>query len=713
MVTENPKDEFVSEQDVEEIGRMLRDLRSPDDLLRSGSTLLDSRLYQRLQQADPQAPPYQVLKNLLCTVLNDLEQENPEYATILRQRFWKGTPAKEIILNASLSERTFYFQQSRAIRLFAFLLLQKEQTAGQQPGPLPLESHRPGRISRPVVIYASLGLLLLFVLLWHLAPRASAPPAGPAPLETPPAEAAAALVLPQPTPEPASPSPTPLPPTPEPTPTPAAAAEPEAPSICGEPGRVTVQGVSRFVRHQGVSVFTGENTEGAVQSDRVRTLTMDASGLWIGYFSRQGGSQPGGVGHYDKATWAACLGGGAALAENVNDLLTTPGGQVWVAYEKHGIGVFNGAQWTHYTEADGLPSNDIYGLTLDEAGNVWAATWEGVALFDGSAWSVPYTARNDTLFNNRVHNLAFDSQNNMWVGHISSGVSQYDPTSGQWIYHTTTRSGLGGDEIRDILVVPAAEDRPEAVWFATRDGGLSRYQAGEWTTFRKEDGLPASNIRALALDRYERVWVATRGGVVFQTEDGWQRYNTLDTYAIAIGPACPDKSCPFDDDVVWTGTSENGLTHSRLPLPEPVLDIKSVCLVDLERERVCLDLSPLNFTHSPVITATLPGPLPAGAELRLEVTAVTRPPYQLRENRGDFLSNADASDASLFGAWPIIPVIDTIEPGQPYTFTDFDNPLQIPQLAPGQGPQEYVTTWRVWMHTRYAGPYIRILFTVE
>jgi ligand-binding sensor domain-containing protein len=420
----------------------------------------------------------------------------------------------------------------------------------------------------------------------------------------------------------------------------------------------------------------------------------------------------GGLGHYDKTTWADCRDSGAALAENVNDILVAPEGTIWVAYENSGIGRYDGKKWTHYTTEDGLPSSMIYGLSLDEAGNLWVGTWEGVARFDGESWSVPYTARNDTIFNDRVHDIAFDSQNNIWVGHVTDGVSQYDPVSGSWIYHTAARSGLAGTEIRDLLVVPASQGLPEEVWIGTRDGGISRYTDGEWTTYDKRTGLISSNIRDLEIDRFRRVWAATDRGVVYQTESGWTTYNTLDTFHIAIGPSCPDKSCIFDEDVVWTATNGSGLTHSRLPLPEPVLDIRSVCLVDLERERECLDLSPLTISHTPIITATYTKLLMPGDIMRMEVTAVTRPPYQLRQDRGDFLSNADASDFNLFGAYPIIPVLDAIEPGQPFTFTDFDNPFLIPDLDDGQQEQTFISSWRVWMHTRYVGPIIRVVFTV-
>jgi hypothetical protein len=51
--------------------------------------------------------------------------------------------------------------------------------------------------------------------------------------------------------------------------------------------------------------------------------------------------------------------------------------------------------------------------------------------------------------------------------------------------------------------------------------------------------------------------------------------------------------------------------------------------------------------------------------------------------------------------------------GQPFTFTDPDNPLVAPQPAGGERETTFTSRWRVWMDTRYAGPAIYLNFTVR
>src|SRR5207253_832930 len=129
---------------------------------------------------------------------------------------------------------------------------------------------------------------------------------------------------------------------------------------------------------------------------------------------------------------------------------------------------------------------ETYGITIDGRQNIWVATWQGIAKFDGRQWSVPYTVENHTLSNNHVHAIAFDSQGDIWVGHIQNGVSLYRAQDNTWLSFTAAPGGLGGNNIRGIVVRPAA-DGPESVWFATEDGGISKFQQGVWTAYRVED----------------------------------------------------------------------------------------------------------------------------------------------------------------------------------------------------------------------------------
>jgi DNA-binding CsgD family transcriptional regulator len=481
-------------------------------------------------------------------------------------------------------------------------------------------------------------------------------------------------------------------------------------SICGESGRAAATDAPRFLRSQGVSDFTAANTQGAVRNDRVRAVAIDTRGLWIGYFATDQNPRNG-IGQYDKKSWADCTQPGSARGRDINAIAFDRGGGVWAATENAGVLLFDGKSWYTYTTRQGLPSDRTYGLFVDEDNTVWVATWEGIAKFDreSNLWELSYSTHNNTLFNDHVHAIAKDSSGSIWVGHIMHGVSQYRAVDGKWIYHRRSLGGLGGDEIRSIVVRKATTNSAESVWFATADGGVSRFENGAWTIYRAEDGLPSDDVRAVALDKYNRVWAATAKGVVYFDDKKWTRYDSLDTHSLTFGPQCQD--CPFDDDTIWTGTVAMGLTHSRIPYPDAAVDILKVCFVSEQRESICQ--SPQAVDQTDTMTVTYTRVVSPGDIFRFEVTASPRAPYQFREDRGDFLSSIEESDANLFSAYPIIPVKGTIDPGEPFTFTDFDNPIKAPRPADGEREMAFTSAWRVWAHTRYAGPTIRIRFIVR
>ena len=77
------------------------------------------------------------------------------------------------------------------------------------------------------------------------------------------------------------------------------------------------------------------------------------------------------------------------------------------------------------------------------------------------------------------------------------------------------------------------------------------------------------------------------------------------------------------------------------------------------------------------------------------------------------LVNTDVDDVNLYGAFERIPVVGSIKSGQSFTFVDYNNPMTAPALSGKTAAETFTSNWRVWMHTRYIYPGIRIVFTVE
>jgi ligand-binding sensor domain-containing protein len=96
-------------------------------------------------------------------------------------------------------------------------------------------------------------------------------------------------------------------------------------------------------------------------------------------------------------------------------------------------------EWQTFTVADGLVGNRIQATLEDQKGNLWIATSEGVARYDGANW---------TRF--------------------------------------TVDDGLVGSDVTTIV-----EDRAGNLWFGTDGYGISRFDGTTWKAFDEGDGLPA------------------------------------------------------------------------------------------------------------------------------------------------------------------------------------------------------------------------------
>lgn len=485
---------------------------------------------------------------------------------------------------------------------------------------------------------------------------------------------------------------------------------PSKASICGEETRrdkSTLPGPT-FLPDQGVIAFNVENTPDVILNNNVRSVAIDSTGLWIGYYADDLDTSRNGLTHFNNQAWADCNQVEGPKGKNVQEIAFDSKGHVWVAAEGRvsggGVSRFDGKEWYTYTTEDGLPSNDTFGLTIDENDDVWVATWLGMAKFDGKKWSTPYSQSNDTIFDDHIHAMAVDKANNIWVGHINQGVSLLKAGASEWVHHTT-ETELGGNEIRSIAIRPATESSPESVWLATADGGITKYEQETWTIYNQENGLPGNGVEDVAIDKYNRVWVATTNGVVYLTDSGWVTYNTLKTRSIAFGPACED--CPFDDEKVWTGTFEMGATYSRLPYPDAAIDVLKACVERTGQEPTCH--TPTDDSNGEIAIIPYPEPLTPGEEVRLEIRVAPRSPYELREDRGDLLTNLAPTEEERYGTWIHILAKGLIHSGEPFAFTDHEFLLKVPNLANGE---TFSSTWRVWMHTRYTGPKIQLQFTV-
>lgn len=155
------------------------------------------------------------------------------------------------------------------------------------------------------------------------------------------------------------------------------------------------------------------------------------------------------------------------------------------------------ANWDNYTSLDGLISDNIDEVLIEDNSNVWIATNLGLSHFDGSIFT-NYTTANSNLNSNVIKELKI-CQNKLWLV-SDSGLSSFDGTT---FTNYTTSNGLLNVNIEGI-----ASTSTDTLWIATQNG-ISKFDG---TNFYNYPNLAGRDIETDSLDRVYVMWSSTASG---------------------------------------------------------------------------------------------------------------------------------------------------------------------------------------------------------
>ena len=90
-------------------------------------------------------------------------------------------------------------------------------------------------------------------------------------------------------------------------------------------------------------------------------------------------------------------------------------------------------RWENFTTANGLPDNHVFSVLVDGS-RIWAATENGLALYENGKWKV-FTTR-DGLAHRAVLSLALDKRTgDVWAGTMG-GLSRYLGRTVRYLHST-------------------------------------------------------------------------------------------------------------------------------------------------------------------------------------------------------------------------------------------------------------------------------------
>jgi hypothetical protein len=177
--------------------------------------------------------------------------------------------------------------------------------------------------------------------------------------------------------------------------------------------------------------------------------------------------------------------------------------------------------WASFRPIDGLTNDMLNDLALDSQQRLWVAT-HGGGLFVLDHGSTPFDKSDDAWTNFRTEDgLASDavcalaleeSGGRAWAGSCDGGISQLEfGTTLEDKGDDTWTTLITSDPLPDNYVDPILP-AGEHVWLGTVGGGLCATDGELWTTYTVADGLISSNVYAL-VSQDDILWVGTGAGI--------------------------------------------------------------------------------------------------------------------------------------------------------------------------------------------------------
>ncbi len=202
---------------------------------------------------------------------------------------------------------------------------------------------------------------------------------------------------------------------------------------------------------------------------------------------------------------------------NIHALLTD-GNYLWVGTYEHGLNkldIPSGKVIKRYaadTGTNSLKSNFVVTAYKTRKGEILIGTWAGLFRYNptGDDFTqikyVPSTAR--------VYSITEDHTGKIWICTKGNGVYWYDAgsnTKGNYTYDPHNDKSLSGMIVNNVY-----EDSYFNLWFATEDGGLSKFntKTGNFKRYNTKTGFPANFIFKILEDNNKNLWVSTSRGLI-------------------------------------------------------------------------------------------------------------------------------------------------------------------------------------------------------
>jgi hypothetical protein len=229
-------------------------------------------------------------------------------------------------------------------------------------------------------------------------------------------------------------------------------------------------------------------------------------------------------------------------------------------------GAIYSTAWHTYAESDlGVEQPNIRCIRQGSDGRIWAGTFHGLLVYDGSTWQ-NITTSNSGLIDDAILSLEIETGRDgdvIWVGTLT-GISRLDVSTGDWITYHSDSNGIGWGGIADLML-----DAEGQIWASSLGGGISIWDGKGWTPYRVSNSdIPLNTIQRMAETSEGDYWMAAafpteKGGVMVNLKAGqWKSFTPTNSGYTGAEPLVV---LPAESGEVYIGTRDSGLVIFSTP----------------------------------------------------------------------------------------------------------------------------------------------------
>jgi len=270
---------------------------------------------------------------------------------------------------------------------------------------------------------------------------------------------------------------------------------------------------------KGIAKYDGDiltyyTTEDGLPSNRVTSVKEDSGGiLWF--------NTGNGISKYDGRKFTNLnIKQNDFLANLISQFYIDSKGKIWIGTWS-GVYQFNGTEFTHfpipYPKIETTINNDtkdwITEIKEDLEGNMWfSRDGYGIAKYDGNSFK--HYIKKDGLHSNNVTEIEIDNQNNLWFGMRNGGKdnSNSEKQDGKGgVNKLTNKTIISLPEIKAFDyddVYEIHKDNNGNIWIGTSENGVYKFDG---KGFKNYD-VPIS-IMSMEDDKKGNLWLGGAGGL--------------------------------------------------------------------------------------------------------------------------------------------------------------------------------------------------------